>query len=533
MSTLLEATNLSKRFGTLTALQGVNLSIHVGEVLGIAGQSGSGKSVLTALLTGLLSPDTGAIHIQGQPAPLPIMVRTHQIEAIHQYPELADTLDVTANLFLGNELGRPGLPAWLRFPDRRRMEREATRILAELDAQIPSLRERARNLTAEQRQLIAIGRAMVRQARLMVIDDPTALLSYPYQQRLRTLIRSWQHAGVAVIFCSDNLDHLFAVADRILILRQGQVAGLRRTDETNREEIVTMMVGGAAERRELTPTIWALDSYYRAREQSEQLRANEMMLQRDLAAQGSLNRQLIRQLSEQVNALDRANMALQSAQRRLLTEREEERKRLARDLHDQVIQDLLSVNFQIEALESEQRNTPQQLGELGEVRASIRDIIAELRRICGNLRPPTIDSLGLGAALQSLTRDWSERSGCAVVLDLDPDLGRLPEAIELSIFRIIQEGLSNVRRHARASQVRISLRHATPRDLAITIADDGRGLPEEFDLANSARKGHYGLLGISERISLLGGRLSLQNQTNGGMRLYVEIPHPRVELPVE
>jgi signal transduction histidine kinase len=155
-------------------------------------------------------------------------------------------------------------------------------------------------------------------------------------------------------------------------------------------------------------------------------------------------------------------------------------------------------------------------------------LVDDLRRICGNLRPPTIDSLGVGAALQSYTRDWSERTGISVDLDLDAHLGRLPEAIELSIFRIVQEGLSNIRKHAQASLVHIHLKHTSPRMLRISMADNGRGIAPNFDLATLSVNGHYGLLGISERIALLGGRLKLQNRAAGGLLLEVEIPHPRV-----
>ena len=115
-----------------------------------------------------------------------------------------------------------------------------------------------------------------------------------------------------------------------------------------------------------------------------------------------------------------------------------------------------------------------------------------------------------------------------VALDLDPGLGRLPETIELSIFRVVQEALSNVQKHAGASAVQIGLEHTTPRTLMLSISDDGRGLAEDFDLRNLAADGHYGLLGISERVALLGGRSSLQNQAGGGFLVQAEIPHPRV-----
>jgi signal transduction histidine kinase len=407
------------------------------------------------------------------------------------------------------------------------MDQQTLAVLSELDLPVESLHTPVNQLSSEQRQLIAIARAMVHPARVVLLDEPTALLSYGYQQRLLALIRRWQQRGVAVLFCSSNLDHIFAVTDRVIVLNEGHKALDARTDSISREAVVAALIGHS-EQQQLTPMIWALESYYTAREQAERLRHQQRRLERDLAAQDSLNQQLIKQMAEQLRSLDQANLALQDAQRRLLTEREYERKALARELHDQVIQDLLSVNFQLEELEHEP-SVGQALGdELGSVRESLRELVDDVRRICGVLRPPTIDSLGLSAALQSFTRDWSGRTGVAVDLTIAPTVGRLPEAIELSIFRIVQEGLANVRKHAQAQRVWIQLWPTSPRALGLAIADDGQGLPADFDLAALAGAGHYGLIGISERVALLQGKLRITNGEQRGMRIEAEIPHPRM-----
>lgn len=526
MDSLLKVVNLSKQFGTLVAVQQINFEVYPGEVVGLAGRSGSGKTVLTMLLAGLSLPNQGELWFDGRRVQWPFRARQLGIEVIHQKPDLADRLDISSNIFLGSEVGWPLLAGWLRVPNRRWMDKEAARILRQLDVPVKSLHERVANLSAEQRQMVAIARAMTRQSRLMIIDEPTVSLGYSYQQKLLSLIQGWQQQGVSIIFCSNSLDHLFAVTDRIIVLRQGCQVASHRTDETTREEIVAALVG-MTDRQQLTPAIWALDSYYRSRQEAEKLQHQHSLLQRNLVAQDTLNRQLIDQLATQVTALDQANLALQDAHRRLLTERERERKHLAREIHDQVLQDLLTVNYRLEEVEETETITGMLQEEVGDIRSSIKMLVDDLRRICGNLRPPTIDSLGLGAALQSYTRDWSERTGIALALDLDANLGRLPEAIELSIFRIVQEGLSNIRKHAQASQVQIRLRHTSPRALLVSIADNGRGIAQDFDLAALSQHGHYGLLGISERIALLGGRLKLQNQASGGLLLEVEIPHPR------
>jgi signal transduction histidine kinase len=384
-----------------------------------------------------------------------------------------------------------------------------------------------RNLSGERKQLVAIAQAMIRPSKLIVVDDPTRWLTYPYQQKMLDLIQGWQAAGPAVLFSSNNLDHLFAVTDRILVMREGQIVANSRTDETTREEVVSALVG-MMDRQQRTPVLWALDSYRRSRRQTETLRHNQGLLEQDLAAQDVLNQQLVEQLAQQVAALDSANLALQDAQRRLLTEREEERKHLARELHDQVIQDLLSLNYELEEIEEKLPQTSDLNEDIVDVRHNIRALIEGLRRVCGDLRPPTIDSLGLGAALQSLARLWSERTGIAVTVEMDMNFGRLPEALELSIFRIVQEGLNNVWKHAEATAVQVTLQHTSPRLLLISLADDGQGLPQVFDLAALSQNGHYGLLGISERVALLGGRLHVQNMSQGGLLLQVEIPHPRI-----
>ena len=532
MEPLIRAINLSKSFGTLPTLQQVSFELHEGEVVGLAGRSGAGKSVLAMLLAGLLPPNEGDLYFNGQRLTWPFKPKELGIEVIHQKPNLAENLDVTGNIFLGREIGWPSFIKWLMVPNQRRMDESATRILTQLGMSFPSLREQARNLSSEQRQVLSIARAMVCPAKMIVVDDPFALLSYPYQQKLLSLIQRWQKEGVAVLFSSNNLEHLFAVTDRLIVLRDGSKVADQRTDESSREEIVAALLG-TQERQQLTPAIWALDSYYQAREQAEKLRYNQTLLEKDLAAQGNLNQQLIQQLGEQVKALDDANLALQDAHRRLLTEREQERKHLARELHDQVIQDLLSENYRLEEIYERDDVTPALREELVDVRETLQILVDELRRTCKNLRPPTIDSLGLGAALRSYTRDWADRTNTTLTLNFDTHLGRLPEAIELSIFRILQEGLNNVRKHAQAQTVCITLEHTSPRMLMISIFDDGIGVPNDFDLSALSAQGHYGLLGISERVALMEGRLLMQNLPDGGLLLQVEIPHPRVDIVME
>jgi signal transduction histidine kinase len=230
-------------------------------------------------------------------------------------------------------------------------------------------------------------------------------------------------------------------------------------------------------------------------------------------------------LRNQLGALDQLNAALQATQRRLITEREDERKALARELHDQLIQDLLGLNYRLEEVESNPIPLFLQQ-EVSSIREGIRNVVSELRQVCSNLRPPTIDHHGLSGAIASLAHEWSERNDIQLQLEIDPALGRLPETIELSVFRIVQEGLRNIRKHAAARHIRLSLQRSSSASLLVRLEDDGRGLTAPVDLASFSVSKHFGLVGISERVALLGGQMNIESSKGGGTILQIEIPSP-------
>ncbi len=519
---LLECVELARQFGTLHVLHNVSFALYPGEIVGLTGQSGAGKSVLVRLLSGLDAPDSGTIMVDGCTFASASQAQQLGLAVIHQQPVLVEHLDATSTIFLGHEGGRRRW-SWLRSPNQRELEQRALRILAHLGVTLPSIQERVGNLSGEQRHMLAIAQVVARQPKVVVVDDPSGQLRPEYQQALLNQLREWRSQGVAILFSSQNLDHLFASTSRILVLRHGRLVADEPTASTTREQIVQAQIASDTN-REHTPLIWALDSFYRARQQAETLSEHQHVLEHDLAAQNALNRQLIAQLAEQVSSLDRANLALQDAQRRLLTEREQERKALARELHDQVIQDLVSLNYDIDDLHSESHDPAAVQTRLTDLRREIRTLISTLRTICGELRPPTIDSLGLEAAIQSWSSEWGARANIAVDVQIDSALGRLPEAVEISLFRIVQEALSNVRKHAQASHVSIHLRLMPQRTIQLTIADNGRGLAAPTDLAALAASGHYGLLGISERVALVHGRFRSANRPGGGTLIEVEVP---------
>jgi signal transduction histidine kinase len=492
----------------------------------LAERVGSGVATLIELLSGRDLPDEGKIVLDARPLEWPFNPQEHGIGIIYEEPKLVDSLDIPSNIFLGNENYWVKKRGWFHTVNPYDMYDEAAHLLESLNFYLPSLSAKTATLSLEQRQMVAIARVLAAGPKLIMVENPSRSLSLPHQEQLLKLMRAWQEKKCMFILCSVNLDHLFATSDRIAVLRDGRLIKDTPTDKTNREEIVAALVG-AADHQQITPVIWALDSYYQARQKAEMLHHNQQLLERDLAKQDTLNKQLLEQLSIQVEALDKANNALQDAHRRLLIEREQERKRLARELHDQLIQDLLSLNYELEDIENAPDQWQKLTDKLPGMRDHIRQMVDDLRRICGNLRPPTIDSLGLDGALKSYVANWSEQTGIQADLHIDEGVGRLPERIELSIFRIVQEGLNNVRNHANASHVAVSLAHTTPRMLKMTITDNGEGLADNFDLGSLNQAGHYGLLGITERVALMGGRIHFGNQPDGGLQIQVEIPHPR------
>ncbi len=244
---LLSVRGLSKRFGGVQALSGVSLDLAAGEVLALAGDNGAGKSTLIKAISGVHRQDEGEIVYKGEPVELanPRHARELGIETIYQDLALADNLDVGANIFLGREPSRRALGLLPRL-DRTRMRDAARDVLRTLEIDIAErkLDQPVRNLSGGQRQAVAIGRAIFWKAELLIMDEPTAALGVPEQRKVMELIRRLRQQDVAVLFISHNLVDIFAVADRILVLRRGLAAGEREPRHSSHDEIVKLMVGG-------------------------------------------------------------------------------------------------------------------------------------------------------------------------------------------------------------------------------------------------------------------------------------------------
>ncbi|MDP9045864.1 MAG: ATP-binding cassette domain-containing protein [Pseudomonadota bacterium] len=242
---VLQVRGVSIRFGGVEALRRVDFEVHAGEIVALAGDNGAGKSTLIKVISGVYVPSAGEVRFRGVLAPPgdPQGARERGIETIYQDLALADNLDVGSNIFLGREPMKR--VCGLAVIDRTRMASVAREVLDRLDIHIPDkkLTGPVRMLSGGQRQAIAIGRAIYWNAKLLIMDEPTAALGVPEQRKVMALIRGLKSQGVAVILVSHNLHDIFGVADRIAVMRRGEMVGERATASTDGDEIVRMMVG--------------------------------------------------------------------------------------------------------------------------------------------------------------------------------------------------------------------------------------------------------------------------------------------------
>ena len=242
---LIQMCGIAKAFGAVQALRGADLSLWPGEVLGLVGDNAAGKSTLMKVLTGVHRPDGGEILFEGRPVALhsPRDSRALGIEMIYQNLALAQNLDVVANVFLGREYTRTVVPGLVQRLDEPRMQTETRQLLERLRINITSVRTNVERMSGGQQQAVAIARAVAFQARVVIMDEPTASLAVKEVGKVLDLIAQLRARGVSVILISHRLQDVFTVADRIMVLRSGQCVAERMIHDATMDEVVKYIVG--------------------------------------------------------------------------------------------------------------------------------------------------------------------------------------------------------------------------------------------------------------------------------------------------
>jgi ABC-type sugar transport system ATPase subunit len=243
---ILELRDVTKRFGGVVAIADLSLHVAEGEVVALVGNNGAGKSTVMRMVCGVHAPDTGEILVSGQRVRFrsPREARAHGIEAVPQELALAGYLSVAANIFLGREI------AWGRGPlaplNRRKMRARAGELVTSFGVHIPDMGMRVRDLSGGQQQGVAISRAMAWGSRLVVLDEPTAALGVHETAQVEEAIGRMSSHRAGVLLVSHQLDQVFRVADRVYVLRRGQLVGHRRTADSSPDEVVSLITGSGA-----------------------------------------------------------------------------------------------------------------------------------------------------------------------------------------------------------------------------------------------------------------------------------------------
>ncbi len=248
---VLEAHGVSKAFGPVHALRGVDFALYPAEVVGIVGDNGAGKSTFIKILAGALSPDAGRIAIDGRSVTFhnPLDARRAGIETVYQDLAVVPLLDIGANLFLGREEIVTGPFSFLHILNKRSMRRHAMESISVLRIGITSVRQSVGTLSGGQRQGVAVARAVAWSRKIVILDEPTAALGVKEARSVLDLIKRVRAQGVAVILISHNMPHVFEVTDRIYVLRHGAHAGTVRTAETSMEQVVRLITGAEVHSR--------------------------------------------------------------------------------------------------------------------------------------------------------------------------------------------------------------------------------------------------------------------------------------------
>ena len=242
MTPLVEMIGIEKHFGGVHAVNGVSVDLYPGEVVGVLGHNGAGKSCLMRILSGAMEPSAGEIRVAGKRAEIasPHDARDHGIETIYQTLALADHLDAPANLFLGRELRT----RWGNLDDRRMLD-EARKLLARLNPNFRNLQDPVSRLSGGQRQVIAIARAIYFNVKCLIMDEPTAALGPAETAMVGQLIRQLRQEGVGIFLISHDMHDVFDLCDRVVVMNRGHNVGSYKIEEVSKDDVLSLIIKGA------------------------------------------------------------------------------------------------------------------------------------------------------------------------------------------------------------------------------------------------------------------------------------------------
>jgi D-xylose transport system ATP-binding protein len=238
---LVELEDISIAFGGIRAVDGASIDLYPGEVVGLLGHNGAGKSTLIKILSGAYKRDSGEIRIEGQPATInnPRDAKAYGIETIYQTLAVADNVDAAANLFLGREITTA-----LGTLDDVAMEAKAREVTGRLNPNFRRFKEPVKALSGGQRQSVAIARAILFDARILIMDEPTAALGPQETAQVGDLIRQLKSEGIGIFLISHDIHDVFDLADRLCVMKNGQVVGTAKTTDVTKDEVLGMIIMG-------------------------------------------------------------------------------------------------------------------------------------------------------------------------------------------------------------------------------------------------------------------------------------------------
>jgi D-xylose transport system ATP-binding protein len=241
MTPLVEMRDIHIAFGGLKAVDGCSVDLDAGEVVGLLGHNGAGKSTLIKVLSGAYRPDAGEIRIGGSPVRIdsPRDAKRHGIETIYQTLALADNLDAAGNIFLGREVVTP-----LGMLDDAAMEAATREVMGRLNPHFRRFKEPVRALSGGQRQSVAIARAIHFNARILIMDEPTAALGPAETAQVGELVKELKRQGIGIFLISHDIHDVFDLSDRVHVMKNGRLVGTARTAEVTKDEVLGMIILG-------------------------------------------------------------------------------------------------------------------------------------------------------------------------------------------------------------------------------------------------------------------------------------------------